>query len=135
MLVVLRCTVKISGAHTYINELINVSLHFFLVQIKLFHCHNSPRDNNGPTSEPGGVNDVVTVTSTSAVSTATVLKVPLNSSITTTATLVQSNGANPVGPRDAVSVDQKDGHLDVQVSTDSNRGNQLLVCDDHNDGQ
>ena len=74
------------------------------------------------------------MTSTSAVSTATVLKVPLNSSITTTATLVQSNGANPVGPRDAVSVDQKDGHLDVQVSTDSNRGNQLLVCDDHNDG-
>ena len=56
-------------------------------------------------------------------STATVLEVPLNPSITTTAgcatqaTLVQSNGANPVGPRDAVSVDQKDGHLDVQVVT------------------
>ena len=99
-----------------------------------------PRDHEGPTSEPGGVNDAVTVTSTSAVSTATVLEVPLNSSITTTAgcatqaTLVQSNGANPVGPRDAVSVDQKDGHLDVQVSTDSNRGNQLPVCDDHNGG-
>ena len=43
------------------------------------------RDNDGPRSEPGGVNDVVTVTSTSAVSTATVLEVPLNSSITTTA--------------------------------------------------
>ena len=49
--------------------------------------------------------------------------------------MVQSNDANPVGPRDAVSVDQKDGHLDVQVSTDSNRGNQLPVCDDHNGGQ
>ena len=80
------------------------------------------------------------MTSTSAVSTATVLEVPLNPSITTTAgcatqaTLVQSNGANPVGPPDVVSVDHKDGHLDLQVSTDNNRGNRLLECDDHNGG-
>ena len=32
-----------------------------------------PRDHDGPKSEPGGVNDAVTVTSTSAVSTATVV--------------------------------------------------------------
>ena len=98
-----------------------------------------PRDHDAGFPS-NGVNDAVTVKSTSAVSTAIVLEVPLNPSITTTAgcatqaTLVQSNGANPVGPRDAVSVDQKAGHLDVQVSTDNNRGNQLLVCDDHDGG-
>ena len=35
---------------------------------------------------------------------------------------------------DAVTIDHKDGHLDVKVSNDNNRGNQLLVSDDHNGG-
>ena len=75
------------------------------------------------------------MTSTAAVQAATVLEVPLNPSITTPAgcatqaTLIQSIGVNAVGPCDAVTIDQKDGHLDVKVSNDNNRGNQLLVSD------